>query len=68
MVFYNKGVTLGSSDSPVVEYIREIEKMGVDVLFCSTCVKFYSLEEKISVGSLAICLRLHRLWLLQAML
>jgi len=53
MVFYNKGVTLGSDDSPVVEYIREIEKMGVGVLLCSTCLKFYSLEEKVSVGSLS---------------
>jgi selenium metabolism protein YedF len=53
MVFYNKGVTLGSDDSPVVEYIREIERMGVGVLLCSTCVKYYSLEEKISVGSLS---------------
>ncbi|MFZ0283544.1 MAG: sulfurtransferase-like selenium metabolism protein YedF [Bacteroidales bacterium] len=53
MVFYNKGVTLGSNDSPVAANIREIEKMGVDVLFCSTCVKYYSLEEEISVGSLS---------------
>lgn len=53
MVFYNKGVTLGCSDSSVVQYLKEIEKMGVRLLLCSTCVKYYSLEEKIDIGSLS---------------
>ena len=53
MVFYNKGVTLGSDDSPVVEHLREIEKMGVGLLLCATCVKYYSLEEKVNIGSLS---------------
>ncbi len=53
MLFYNKGVTLGSNDSPVVGEIREIEKMGVGVFFCSTCVRYYALEEKVKVGSLS---------------
>lgn len=53
MLFYNKGVTLGSDDSPVVGEIREIEKMGVGVFFCSTCVRYYAIEEKVKVGSLS---------------
>lgn len=53
MVFYNKGVALGSDDSPVVEHLREIEKMGVGLLLCATCVKYYSLEEKVNIGSLS---------------
>jgi selenium metabolism protein YedF len=53
MVFYNKGVLLGSSDSPVIDHLKEIEKMGVDLFLCATCVKHYSLEEKITVGSLS---------------
>jgi len=52
MIFYNNGVKLGASDSPVFESLREIEKMGVDLLFCATCAKYYSLEEEIRVGSL----------------
>lgn len=51
LLFYNKGVTLGSDDSPVKDSLDEIEKMGVELLFCATCVKFYSLEEKIRVGT-----------------
>lgn len=53
MVFYNKGVTLGSDESPVAVHLKEIEKMGVGILMCTTCVKYYSLEEKIRVGTLS---------------
>jgi selenium metabolism protein YedF len=53
IVFYNKGVTLGSEDSPVVDHLKEIEKMGVTMLFCATCAKYYSLEEKIKIGMLS---------------
>jgi selenium metabolism protein YedF len=53
MVFYNNGVKMGSVDSGVSGYLRELEKMGVDLLFCATCVKFYNLEEKIKIGILS---------------
>jgi len=53
MVFYNKGVTLGAEDSPVIDHFKEIEKMGVTFLFCATCAKYYSLGEKIKIGTLS---------------
>jgi len=53
MVFYNRGVTLGSEDSPVIDHLREIEKMGVNMLLCATCAKYYSIEEKIKIGTLS---------------
>jgi len=53
MVFYNKGVTLGAEDSSVIVHLKEIEKMGVALLLCATCVKFYSLEERIKIGTLS---------------
>ena len=53
MVFYNRGVMLGKDDSPVIEQLREIEKMGVKLLLCATCVNFYSLAEKIHIGTLS---------------
>ena len=53
MVFYNKGVTLGTEDSPVIDHLKEIEKMGVALLLCGTCIKFYSLEEKIKIGTVS---------------
>jgi selenium metabolism protein YedF len=53
MIFYNRGVMLGKDDSQVLENLREIEKMGVKLLLCATCVSFYSLEEKIHIGTLS---------------
>jgi len=53
MVFYNKGVTLGAEDSPVIDHLKELEKMGVPFLFCETCAKYYLLEDKIKIGTLS---------------
>jgi selenium metabolism protein YedF len=53
IVFYNRGVILGVDDSHVIDNLREIEKMGVTMLFCATCVEYYSLEEKIKIGTLS---------------
>lgn len=53
IVFYNNGVKLGTTDSPVYECLKEIESMGVKLLFCGTCVKYYSLEDRIGIGILS---------------
>ena len=53
IIFYNKGVTLGSDDSAVADQLKELESMGIELLFCATCVKYYSLEAKIRLGTLS---------------
>jgi selenium metabolism protein YedF len=53
MVFYNKGVTLAVKDSPVIEHIKDLEKMGVEIHLCATCVNYYKLEKDIAVGTLS---------------
>jgi selenium metabolism protein YedF len=53
MVFYNRGVLLGAEGSPVIDHLKEIEKMGVTMLLCATCAKYYLLEEKIKIGTLS---------------
>jgi len=53
MVFYNRGVTLAVKDSPVVEHISDLEKMGVEIHLCATCVNYYKLEKNIEVGTLS---------------
>jgi selenium metabolism protein YedF len=50
MVFYNNGVKLASNSSPVVEHLKDMEKMGVEIILCATCVNYYSLESLIGVG------------------
>jgi selenium metabolism protein YedF len=53
MVFYNNGVKLGVIESPVYEHLEEIENMGVSLLFCATCVNFYSLQDRVKIGTLS---------------
>jgi DsrE/DsrF-like family len=53
MIFYNRGVLLGAEGSPVIDHLKEIEKMGVIMLLCATCAKYYLLEEKIKIGTLS---------------
>ena len=47
MVFYNNGVTLVTKSSPVIDHLRDLEKMGVELLLCATCVNHYKLEDQI---------------------
>jgi selenium metabolism protein YedF len=53
IVFYNNGVKLGIEGSPVYDYLKEIESMGVSLLLCATCVDFYSLQDKVKIGTLS---------------
>lgn len=53
ILFYNRGVTLVTGNSPEIEHIRQLEKMGVEILACSTCVNHYKLENEVAAGSLS---------------
>jgi selenium metabolism protein YedF len=53
IVFYNNGVKLVTNTSPVIEYLRDLEKMGVEIMLCATCVNYYSLESAIGAGTLS---------------
>jgi selenium metabolism protein YedF len=53
MVFYNNGVKLAAKGSPVIEYLKDLEKMGVELLLCATCVNHYSLESSVVAGTLS---------------
>jgi selenium metabolism protein YedF len=53
MVFYNRGVMLGRNGSPGVGHLKDLEKMGVDILICSTCINHFSISQEISVGRIS---------------
>jgi selenium metabolism protein YedF len=53
MVFYNNGVKLATNGSPVIEHLKDLEKMGVELLLCATCVNHYSLEASVVAGTLS---------------
>jgi selenium metabolism protein YedF len=50
IVFYNNGVKLVTKTAPVIEHLRDLEKMGVDLMLCATCVSHYSLESVVGAG------------------
>jgi selenium metabolism protein YedF len=53
MVFYNSGVKLVTKSSAVIEHLKDLEQMGVELLLCATCVNHYSLELVIGAGTLS---------------
>ncbi|WP_168719290.1 sulfurtransferase-like selenium metabolism protein YedF [Thermosulfurimonas marina] len=52
ILFYTKGVFLLTEDSPVLEDLQHLEKEGVEILACGTCVEYYGLGDRLRVGKL----------------
>jgi selenium metabolism protein YedF len=50
MVFYNGGVKLATISSPVIEHLKDLANMGVEIILCATCVSHYSLESLLGTG------------------
>jgi intracellular sulfur oxidation DsrE/DsrF family protein len=48
--FYTDGVKLVVEGSPLLERLSEIEKKGVRLIICSTCLNYFGLTEKVQVG------------------
>jgi selenium metabolism protein YedF len=53
IVFVNSGINLILKDSPVLDPLKELEKAGIEILICGTCVEFYKKTEEIGVGSVS---------------
>lgn len=48
--FYADGARLVVEGSPVLEELRVLEKKGVRLVACSTCLAFFDLDDKVAVG------------------
>ena len=48
--FYTDGVRLVCEGSPVLEQLQKLERRGVRLIVCSTCLNFFHLEDKVKVG------------------
>lgn len=51
MLFYNGGATITCEGSDSLEDLKSLEAQGVEILTCGTCLDYYGLKEKLSVGS-----------------
>jgi len=50
MIFYNAGVKLTAEGSDFLNDLKELEKKGVKMLVCGTCVNYFNLTGKIAAG------------------
>ncbi|MEW6624418.1 MAG: sulfurtransferase-like selenium metabolism protein YedF [Bacillota bacterium] len=51
VLFINGGVKLTCEGSHVLEEVISLEKKGVEILSCGTCLDFFRLKEKLCAGS-----------------
>jgi len=50
IVFANVGIFLTLNNSIVLEPLKKLEEMGVDILICGTCLEYYKKMDDIGVG------------------
>jgi len=50
IIFYNSAVKLLAQGSSVLDALDALSKAGVDLVACGTCVEYYKLNDKITVG------------------
>ena len=48
--FYTDGVKLVVEGSPFLEHLSHLERRGVRLIACSTCLNYFGLSEKVRVG------------------
>ncbi len=50
LIFINAGVKLAAEGSELLNVLRELEGLGVEILSCGTCLDFFTLKEKLIAG------------------
>ena len=50
IIFMNEGVLLTTEGSEVLDSLRLLEKEGVLIFSCGTCLEYYELKEQLKVG------------------
>lgn len=50
IIFYNTGVKLMAEGSAVLDALELLEKGGVDLVACGTCVNYFGIFDKIPFG------------------
>lgn len=50
LLFINAGVMLTTEGSEVLEALSLLEKEGVEIFSCGTCLDYYGIKEKLRVG------------------
>ncbi|MCU0848869.1 MAG: sulfurtransferase-like selenium metabolism protein YedF [Spirochaetes bacterium] len=52
IIFANSGVFLTTEGSPVIETLRNLEKSGMEITSCGTCLQYFNLKDKLLAGKI----------------
>jgi len=50
ILFYTHGVKLACKGSPVIESLQKLEKQGVELVLCKTCLDYLQILADVQVG------------------
>ena len=53
LLFYNSGVFLTLTSSPVLVALKDLEHKGVKILVCGTCLDYFNKKQEIGVGTIS---------------
>lgn len=53
IVLFNSGVRIVCEDSQIVDDLKAMVEIGVELLVCGTCLDYYNLKDDIMVGEIA---------------
>lgn len=48
--FYTDGVKLACEGSPVIDQLKALQDLGVRLILCQTCLRYFDLEDQVKVG------------------
>ena len=50
--FYTEGVSLCCTSSPILPSLRILEKLGIKLLLCQSCLDYYHLKDHVQLGQI----------------
>ncbi len=52
LCFYTDGVKLTLEDSGVVEGLKLVEKLGLKIIICGSCLDYFGVRDQVAVGEI----------------
>lgn len=53
LIFLNTSIHLTLKDSSVLESLQKLEKKGVEILVCGTCLNYFGKKDELAVGKIS---------------
>ena len=53
IIFANAGVRLTTAGSDLIADLRELERRGIEIMSCGTCLDYYHLSDALEVGAVS---------------